>query len=291
MNWFDCLDAFVNVAKHNSFSAGARMLKISTPVITKRIQWLEKQLETSLLIRTTRKIFLTEAGEFLISQISPLLLEWNDIKAKLLDYKSEPQGDLTICTPPNIDGTDLFSKLFVEFANTYPKINLQIKNTSKPIRLAEEGIDILMSTDKYVLEPQNTIRFKLFNYTYNLYASINYLEKFGIPKTSNDLLKHKCLVYADDIIWEIGGHLIQVPSNFKCYSGESLIKSAILGLGIIRVPKFMVIDELKHNYLQEILPNKNNQIFQFNLFYTKHKYNANKIKLLIDFIQNLKIFN
>ena len=135
MNWFDCLVTFKKVSEHQSFIGAAHDMGTKNSVITKRIQWLEKQLSCTLLLRTTRKVTVTDAGEHLLKQINPLLDEWRDIHLQLLDYQNQPHGEITVCSAPNINSLPGFSALSDRFLQEYPHLRLHLTSTHEPINL------------------------------------------------------------------------------------------------------------------------------------------------------------
>ena len=63
MDWLESVRTYVRVVEQGSFHSAANTLNITTSALSKRINWLEKQLNTQLMKRTTRSLSLTEAGE------------------------------------------------------------------------------------------------------------------------------------------------------------------------------------------------------------------------------------
>lgn len=286
MDWLNCLQAFVQVAELKGFSAAAQSLMTNSSDITKRIQWLEQQLETSLFTRTTRKVSLTDAGQYLLNRAKPFLNEWQDLQTQILDFQAQPQGTLRICTPPQVSSAKIINQCLVEFNQTYPHLHLELVTTSDPIHLIEKSIDILIGVDHYVLDPASTVGRPLFNFRYQLYASPHYLKQSPPLKSLADLSKHRCLIYRDNREWELSGKTIVVNGNFYADSGDALISACELGNGIIRVPDFMAQELVEKKYLVNVLPDFSSKKQILKIYYTKHVYQPRKIEVFLDFMKN-----
>lgn len=75
MNWATCINTFIQVVKLESFTQASIQLTMPQSTVTKHIQWLEHEVGSKLLHRTTRKLQLTEQGEFLYHRSTPLMNE------------------------------------------------------------------------------------------------------------------------------------------------------------------------------------------------------------------------
>lgn len=285
MNWFDCLEAFVSVAQQQSFSAAARALNTNSSDITKRIQWMEKQLETALFLRTTRQVSLTDTGEYFLTRIQPLLNEWHDLYAQLLDFKAKPQGVLKIAGYPQLFSTAIMSKCLSAFAKTYPTLSLHLSTTSQPINLLENDVDILIAIDKYIVNPAETVSSSLFDFQYSLFASAHYLKTAPPLKKLSDLHAHRCLIYLKNNVWEFERESITVDGYLYADSGDALIEASKAGSGICRVPAFMVKNDVAQNKLINVLPQFVSKKQLLKIFFLKHSYQPRKIKVFVDFVK------
>ena len=284
MNWLDGLLAFEKVANHKGFSRAARDLQLPTSIITKRIQWLEQQWGFSLFSRTTRQVVLTEAGEQVLHRITPLLEEWQAIQKEFIDYQSEPQGNLSICLPSHVSSIAFFVEAFRLFLLKYPKIHLKITSTAHPIDLIHAKVDVFIATEKYLLDPQNTIGLRLMPFSYQCYAAPDYLAAHGIPQNPGDLTQHNCLIFREDYHWELAGVLTPVSGNYQSDSGDSLINTCIAGCGLSFVPSFMVQQHVSEQRLHRVLDAHASKCDWLTLFYVKHRYKPKKITLFNDFM-------
>ena len=115
---------FIEVVKHGSFSKAAEHLYISQPTISNVIKDLEEELDVKLLIRTTRKLELTDTGRLLFQygqEISQSLQHFNQ---ELDDIKNNKRGSIRIGIFPML-GMQFLTKTIAEFHQQYPEIIIQ----------------------------------------------------------------------------------------------------------------------------------------------------------------------
>ena len=288
MDWIESIRSFVETAETGSFSTAAKRLNIANSVHTKRIQWLEKKLACHLFYRTTRKVVLTEAGEFLLIKFRPLLNEWLDVYQQAVDYNSQPQGNIKIAFPPNIAHLSLFSKVINKTLRSFPKLSFNIITVDKPVYLLDENIDILIATEKYIVEPSTIVGIKLFDFQYKCIASPTYIANRGEINKPEDLEKHNCLIYHQDNKWLFSSTLYSVKGNLIADSGDTLLSACVQGLGLAYFPNFMIQDLISNNIIETILPKYSTKSDKLMIYYKKHEYKPRKISLLIEAFKQMK---
>ncbi len=281
MNWFDGLEAFIHVGDSQSFSQAARELGCASSVITKRVQWLEQALQTTLFHRTTRQVTLTDSGTYLQQRVRPLLDAWYDIHDELKDYQSKPQGQLKIAFAPTLARYPLFINCIQHFCQQYPELQLEIITVPPATRLSEHQIDILIGIDHYVGDPASTRRAKLFDYSYGVYASHAYLSGLKHAVTIDTLVHQRCLCYRNATTWQLGLQPVAINNCYSFDSGESLLAACLAGMGIMHYPKFMLSDE-QLSQLIPLLTDHQSQQETLYLYYSKTEYQARKVSLFID---------
>ncbi|MES9897929.1 MAG: LysR family transcriptional regulator [Sedimenticola sp.] len=120
------LQAFVCVAKNDSFSIAAEQLHLTQPAVSKRVATLEKELETPLFDRIGHKISLTEAGRQLLPRAQHILLEMADIRRSISNLTGEVSGTLIMGTSHHI-GLRRLPPALKEFSLSYPQVSLDIR--------------------------------------------------------------------------------------------------------------------------------------------------------------------
>ena len=285
MNWFDCLFTFIEVAKRKSFANTARHLNLPAAVVTKRIQWLEKQLECDLLIRTTRRVTLTEEGDDILQQSAPIITAWVETKSQFKERKNTLFGTITIGFAPDLCALPLFMNCLQRFSHLHPQINLKTKTVKPSTCLIEEGLDLMIATDSYVKDEKTTKRIPLFSYHYGCYASRAYIEKFNCPLTPEDLKHHRCLTYLNHDEWKINNVNYIISSQHAFDSGNSLLAACKAGMGIIHFPQFMLGIAPESENLIELFsrPEESNQLC---IYSTRRDYEPRKVRRLINIIKS-----
>src|SRR3954467_3046318 len=110
---------FSEIIKHGSFSKAAEFLHVSQPTISNTVKDLERQLNTKLLIRTTRKIELTDAGRLLYQYSQNLSNSLLHFYEELDDIKREMKGTIKMGIFTSV-GTEILTKIMADFYCYYP---------------------------------------------------------------------------------------------------------------------------------------------------------------------------
>jgi DNA-binding transcriptional LysR family regulator len=124
MDRTDALALFVKAADIGSLSGAARSLGLSLPSVSRHMTALEERLGTRLLIPTTRKLALTEAGRIYYTRAKQILADLDDVEASLLADASVPTGKISVCGP-TLFGRTFMLPLLARFLLDYPRISLE----------------------------------------------------------------------------------------------------------------------------------------------------------------------
>jgi DNA-binding transcriptional LysR family regulator len=185
------MNVFVRVAKNGSFAAGARETGISRAMATKHIMQLENTLGSRLFNRTTRSLSLTDVGASYLERCQQVLAEIEEMEAAVTHLQTEPRGVLKISAPPVI-GANHIARAATEFVKIYPDLTIDMVLQGNPGDLIDEGIDLAIYLGE--LADTSMVARKLATSLRVVCGSPDYLEKYGIPKTPNNLLNHNYLI-------------------------------------------------------------------------------------------------
>ena len=191
MDW-DKLKIFYAVAEAGSFTNATTVLNISQSAISRQIQSLEQELKVQLFERHARGLTLTENGEYVYKTAHEVISKLKEVETSLGDQKNKPSGKLTITTVRSF-GTHWLTPRIQEFMNLNPEIEIELIFDDKELDLStrQADIGIFMRRPKQL----NYIQRKLVDINYHIYGSTKYLEKYGIPKTTNDLNNHRFISF------------------------------------------------------------------------------------------------
>jgi len=248
---------FARVVELQSFSEVARRSGVMPATISKHVSSLEAALGARLINRTTRRLFITEAGQRLYEHCVRVLQELDAAESELAEIKGEPAGPLHV-TAPLTFGIGKLSPRLPEFLKRYPKVSLDLDLSIEKIDLFQQRIDVAVRIADNV-DP-GLVAIKLAPYGRAFCASPDYLARQGTPTTPEDLASHNCLVSRGAILnasWpvqrgkEMGS--VRVGGNFVANAGEAIRDAVLAGLGITMTARWQVERELASGALVEVL--------------------------------------
>ncbi|MBM4207878.1 MAG: LysR family transcriptional regulator [Gammaproteobacteria bacterium] len=283
------MTVFVRVARAGSFAAGARELGISRAMATKHIMQLEGALGSRLFNRTTRSLNLTDVGASYLERCQQVLLDIEEMEAAVTQLQTEPRGVLKISAPPVIGATHI-TRAVVEFLKIYKDIKIDIVLQSSPGDLIDEGIDIAIFLGN--LDDTSMVARKLATSPLVVCASPSYLEKYGVPKTPEDLINHSCLVnwaipprHKWQFKTESGLKTIDVSGRVQTNAAHSIRIAAINGLGLVMLPTYIVGGDIEKGLLKVVLENYTLPPLDIHAVYPHRKYLSTKARKFLDFLQ------
>src|ERR1700722_10632854 len=182
---------FVRVVDAGSLSAAARSLPSSLTSVSRQISALEEHFGTALLVRTTRRLALTDDGRILYERAKSILGELKEAEATLSRGRHQPSGRLRVSAPTLI-GRLLIAPLLAEFLHRFPSLDLELLLIDRAVDMVEEDIQLALRVGH--LPDSQLVARKLGDLRMIVCASPIYLERRGIPQTPDDLSRHDCLV-------------------------------------------------------------------------------------------------
>ncbi len=289
MDKLDTMRAFTVVVQENSFSKAAEKLDMSPQLISKYVAGLEESLQTRLLNRTTRKISVTEAGRAYYERCMQILIDIDEMENSLANLHQHVSGRLSISAPMSF-GIKHLPQLLTTFQKQYPDVSIDINLTDKKIDLVDEGVDVALRIGK--LSNSSLIAKKITNIQICICASPEYLEKYGEPKTPDELEQHRYLryTYADTSALLSGVGDKKDPLNLRGHlasnNGDILVNAAIEGVGIAIQPTFIAGKAIAEGKLVRILREYEPEPLGLYAVYVNRKYLAGKVRSFIDFVDN-----
>lgn len=276
---------FSKVVEKGSFTAAAEILDLPKSSVSRGVSKLESRLQTRLLQRSTRRINLTEIGRRYYEYCRRIINELEEANSIVESYQSQPSGLLRI-TAPYILGQAFLGRIVTEFLETYPKVQCQIELSNRRVDLIEEGFDLAIRAG--TLLDSSLIMTHLGQAKAELFASANYLEKYGIPQTPPQLQEHILLDNANNLAksWTLsrGSKTMAVSVSPRLVSNdvEILVETAIAHQGIVVLPKFVAFPRVKNNQLQPVLPGWHVKLVDINALYPSYKDLSPAVRAFVD---------
>ena len=252
------LNTFVRVAQCQSFTKAAAELRTRPSVVSKRMKELEESLGFSVLNRSTHGLMLTEAGRGLFQQCLEILAKLDSYVTERRNIETGPFGTLRVQATSDYSRFILAS-LTTKFVEQHPGVRVHLSVVPENLIAAEDGFDIIVSSHKPSLP--GVVAHDLGAIRHVICGSPQYFRKFGRPKTPQDLREHNCLadLYSGPKNWPFRNSprplLVEVKGSLSSNSSAVLIRMALNGSGIIRVPLHAVQKEIADKKLDVIFKN------------------------------------
>lgn len=251
---------FAQVIEHGNFTRAAEHLGVPKSTVSRRVAVLEEHLGERLLLRTTRKLSLTEFGHALIQHAQQIGIEV-DAATALAEYRQlRPSGRLRVSMPGDFANV-LLVDLLGAFAALHPDVTLDIDLSPRRVDLIGENFDIALRIGDLPDDAGLAAR-RIGVFAAGLYAAPNYLHERGMPHHPDELLTHDALCLAgrdgDPRPWQLihgtESRELRPPARVTANSPEFLIRLARAGSGITAVPDQYAAPFVHRGELLRVLP-------------------------------------
>ncbi|NIB45190.1 LysR family transcriptional regulator [Pseudomaricurvus alkylphenolicus] len=258
MKNLDDMLLFAEVVQLKSFRAVAERRGIASSVVSKHISRLEQHLGVQLLIRTTRKLKLTAAGEEFFQHCQLLESGVTQAEQAVAQHAEQPKGVLRLAAP-TISGQFFLPGVIDQYLKLYPQMHVEMTIQDDFQDLIASGFDLAIRTGTL---SDSTLRARqLVNSRWHAYAAPEYLATHGVPSDVSVLKEHNCLQFshqekgANDWPVTVKGKAesIKISGRFQASSLVSLREAAVAGMGIAFMPVFLTRDQVAQGQLVPVL--------------------------------------
>lgn len=255
MDTLRSIESFVKAVQTGSIAAGARLQGITAAAASQNILRLEKSLGTRLLVRTTRKLAMTESGELYYAEVKSIIESLAQAQSAVTEFHGQPQGRLRVGSSVAF-GRHVLMPLIPAFTRRYPRVSLELVLSDSNLDHVTEDIDISIRF-KQQLEPGLVAR-KIASVPILFCAAPDYLQRKGIPQDPTELSEHDCLMFRVPVdgrllnwTFDRNGVLYEpeIKPSIVCNDIDSLLQLATAGAGIARLAAFVANDEIQKGTL------------------------------------------
>ena len=255
----DALQCFVAVAENGNLSRAAVELEMAVSSVSRKLDALEADIGSRLLLRSSRQVLLTDAGERFLPRARNILAEMADGKAAVQELDSEPRGLLTVTAPAAFGRLHVAPAIAV-FLQRHPLLEVDLHVSDDIVDLAARRVDVAVRAG--VLPASDLVATWLVRQSRVVSASPAYLARYGWPRTPQELLNHQCLTVTGRTAprgwWRFdgvhGGQPLPVKGKLRCDDTDSLLHAAIGGAGIIHLANWLVSDAIVAGQLVPVFP-------------------------------------
>ncbi|AUH01262.1 LysR family transcriptional regulator [Prodigiosinella confusarubida] len=282
------LRIFVAVAEAGSFVAGGKAMGLTRSAAGKALARLENYLETRLFQRTTRRLSLTTEGHEFYHRCSQLLEDLEEAEATIRQNPLRPKGILRLTVSEGY-GKMIILPFLNEFLEASPELSIEVSFTDRVVDLVEEGFDLAIRVGSATTSYQYITQV-IDRAWPHLYASPNYLEKWGIPNSFAEIKNHRRLVYGlgtAPTAWtlvdkEQGQITLDGPAYARFDSGDAIRTASIAGLGIGYLPSFMIEKDLFEGRLVQVLTDVRGEEIAIHAIYPNRRNLSVRVRAFID---------
>jgi len=291
-NKINDLQAFVAVARDQSFTKAAAKLGITPSALSHSMRTLEERLGVRLLARTTRNVAPTEAGERLMRTIAPLFDQIASEVEALGELREKPAGTIRVtCTD---DSIELYLRpLLAQFLTDYPDIKLELFVDYGFTNIVEERFDAgirigeAVSKDMIAVPISSTWRLAVV-------GSPEYFKRCPPPKTPYDLTRHSCInmrhrpsgsIYAWEFAKDGKEFTVKGEGQLMFNSIIHVLNSAVDGIGLGYVVEELAAPYLKDGRLIEVLEEWCPYFQAFHLYYPNRRQTSPAFAAFVDTVR------
>ena len=285
------LSAFLVVAEERSFTRAAKRLGVSPSAMSHSMRGLEERLGVRLLLRTTRSVAPTEAGEQLLARLRPALAEVGEALDQISGLRNKPAGRVRLLVPRLAVASVLAPKLG-QFARDYPDILLDVTTDDSRMDIVAGGFDAGIHFGEYIEKDMIAVRVSP-DHRPAIVGSPAYFESHPKPKSPRDLLQHQCINFrhgsAGLYRWEFekGKKSLSVAVNGPLIVDdvELVIRAALDGVGLAFLSEHQVVPHLDSGALVRVLETWCQPYPGFFLYYPSRRQQPAALSALINVLR------
>lgn len=258
MEWRDW-ELFCEVVEHGGFTAAARVLGHPKSSLSAAVQRLEANLGLRLIERTTRHLRLTDVGETIYHKVRPLFAALHDTHNEALAMSSTIAGTLRIKAPYEF-GAHHAGPVACAVMSRYPELSIRIDVEHDIVNPIAENYDIVFAMLEAPLPSAGIVIRRVFSLERGLFAAPALLERFGEPRTLDDLGKLPLLTGPSDTPWAItrpDGAVAQLAvdrARLTSSNAHVRLQAALAGHGVLRVTASYTRAAVATGELRRLLP-------------------------------------
>jgi DNA-binding transcriptional LysR family regulator len=287
MDYINEIRAFVEVCRKGTMSAAAREMDLSVASVSKRIAHLEERLSTRLFHRTTRRLSLTDSGRVYEERCGRILADIEEAEAAVAGLRDEPRGELRVSASVSF-GRKHVAPVVARFLAQYPEVSVHLQLTDQVVNLVDEGLDLAIRIGQ--IRDESLVAKRLAPNLRTVCATPGYLERFGIPRTPDDLATHNCLVLSFPgsslAEWPFqypgGRRNLRVSGTLTSNNGEAVLQGLMAGVGLSLQSTWNVGGPLMRRELLPVLGNYMVPDLSVYAVYPSVRHTSAKVRVFID---------
>jgi DNA-binding transcriptional LysR family regulator len=257
MDRLAAMETFVSVIETGSFSGAARRLGVGQPAVSKSIALLEERLGVRLLLRSTRGLTPTDAGQRLYERAKAAIHATDEAELAARGAGASLAGTVRVCAAVTFARLHLIPAL-EGFLDRHPGVDLDVVLDDRSIDLVEEGIDVALRMG--TLDDSSMTARKLGEGPRFVMGTPAYFAQAGTPRTPTDLAGHRAVIYSQ----RGGGRSwtfrrdsaeisVAVAGRLSVSAAEGMRAAVLAGMGVAVASEWMFLNELRSGEVVAVL--------------------------------------
>ncbi|NMY87736.1 LysR family transcriptional regulator [Pseudomonas oryzihabitans] len=280
--------ALIAVARERNFTRAAAQLDISQSMLSSRIRALEARLGVRLLTRTTRSVAVTQAGQYLLAEITPRLADIEAELQKTIAGDAAPAGNVRITATDHAIDTLLWPRL-APLLQAYPQLHLELNDDYARNDIVQGRFDFGVRLGDGLDKDTSAIRIGP-DLRFAIVAAPAYLMRRREPVTPEDLLQHDCIALrlagGGCYAWELkqGSRElnVRVPSRLVFNGVYPMLRAVLSAHGLAYLPEDLARPHLEEGRLQPVLEGWWRTFPGYHLFFARQHEPPQALQVVIN---------
>jgi DNA-binding transcriptional LysR family regulator len=257
MDRLEAMSVLVSAVEAGSLSAAARRLGSPLATVSRKVSELESHLKTRLLIRSSRRLTVTDAGRAYIEACKRILEEIAEAERAATGEYRAPKGALAV-TAPIVFGRLHVLPIVIDFLEAYPEIEVRLSLADRVVNLVEDGVDLAVRIGD--LPDSSLIATRVGAIRRVVCGSPRYFAARGTPREPRDLAAHDCVTFAglsSANAWTFSKGKselsVAIRSRLVVNTAEAAVDAAVAGVGVTRVLSYQIAEARRSGLLDVVL--------------------------------------
>ena len=289
MDRLKAMSLLVAVVEKGSLSAAGRALHVPLATLSRKIADLEALLGTRLLIRTTRKLSLTDAGIAYVAAARRILEQVEEAERNAAGEFTEPKGELAI-TAPLMFGRLHVLPVVADFLAQYPAITVRLMLADRNVDLIDDHVDMALRIGR--LPDSGMVATQVGTMRTVTCATPALLAEHGMPQAPADLLRYPCVTIDTPMpmpAWRYrhpdSGAMLDIPiaARLTVTTASAAADAALRGVGVVRLLNYQVAAAVQRGDLQIVLAANEPKVAPVHLVHAARGQMPLKMRRFLDF--------
>lgn len=287
MDRFDAIRTLLAAIDGGSLSAASRALGMPLPTVSRKVSELEAHLGTQIVVRTSRKLVLTDAGEAFVAAARRIMAELDEAERAASGEYRAPRGELLI-TAPILFGKLHILPIVLEFLGAYPEVDVRLILSDSVVDLVDNHVDVAARLGR--LPDSGLVALRVGTVRWISCASPHYLAERGTPATPDELASHDCIAFEGlqtarswTFARGVGAGPVTIRPRLGVNTADALIEAASAGLGVARMMSYQAAPAIRDGRLVTILDDYAPEPIPVHLVHTGPPLLPLKLRAFLDF--------